>query len=57
MERSFYYVQEIAVDEALRRHGVARDFVEFMYVDAKKRGFDKIELDVWAFNENAVEFY
>ena len=55
--RSFYHVQEIAVDEAFRRQGVAKELFEFMKKDAQQRKLPKIELDVWAFNESAREFY
>lgn len=55
--RKYYHVQEIAVDEAFRRQGVARELFEFMKADAASRGLSKIELDVWAFNESAIEFY
>ena len=55
--RSFYHVQELAVDAAYRRRGVAAELFDFMKKDAAQRGFDKIELDVWAFNGSAVEFY
>lgn len=57
MARNFYHVQEIAVDEAFRRQGIARELFEFMKADAEKRKLNKIELDVWAFNESAIEFY
>ena len=30
---------------------------EFMIADAKKRNLGKIELDVWEFNDSAIEFY
>ena len=33
--RNFYHVQEIAVDEIYRRHGVAKELLEFMIEDAK----------------------
>lgn len=55
--RSFYHVQEIAVDVEFRRQGVAKELLEFMVADAKKRKFDKIELDVWEFNDSAIQFY
>ena len=55
--RSFYHVQELAVDEAFRRQGIAGELFAFMKKDAIKRGFDKIELDVWEFNVSAVDFY
>ena len=57
MERKFYHVQEIAVDEGFKRRGVGRELFEFMKEDAKRRKLNKIELDVWAFNESAIEFY
>ena len=57
LSRKFYHVQEIAVDEVFRRQGVAGELFEFMKEDAQKRGLNKIELDVWAFNESAIEFY
>jgi len=55
--RSFYHVQEIAVDKNHRRKGVAKELFDFMVEDAKQRNLDKIELDVWEFNESAIEFY
>lgn len=55
--RSFYHVQEIAVDENYRRKGVAKELLEFMVVEAKKRKLHRIELDVWEFNTSAIEFY
>ena len=29
----------------------------FCKQDAKNRGFDRLELDVWEFNEGAMKFY
>ena len=55
--RSFYHVQEIAVDANYRRQGVAKELLEFMIEDAKKRKLGKIELEVWEFNDSAIEFY
>ena len=57
LERKFYHVVEVAVDEAFRRQGVASEIFEFIKKDAKERGFKRIELDVWGFNESAREFY
>lgn len=55
--RSFYHVHELAVDEAYRRQGIATELFAFMKADAAKRKLARIELDVWAFNTSAVEFY
>ena len=55
--RDFYRVEEFGVDPAFRRKGVATALVEYMKADAKARGFARVELDVWAFNEGALAFY
>lgn len=55
--RNFYHVQEIAVDERFRRQGVASELLAFMKEEAKRKHLDKIELDVWEFNESAIKFY
>lgn len=57
MARGFYHIQEIAVDALYRRQGVAKELFEFMKEEAKKRLLNKIELEVWTFNESAIEFY
>ena len=57
LERRFYQVEEFGVDEAHRRQGVATALVEFMRQDAIDRGFDRIELDMWEFNQGALKFY
>ncbi len=56
-ERKIYYVTEIGVDAAFRRRGVGRELMEFMRVDATAKGFARIELDMWTFNEGALQFY
>ena len=55
--RRIYYVTEFDVDEAYRRQGVGRELMAFMEADAKAKGFARIELDMWTFNENARAFY
>lgn len=55
--RRFYHVDEFGVDEAFRRQGVATELFEFIKQEAKEKGFERIELDVWEFNEGAIKFY
>lgn len=57
LERSYYHVEEFGVDEACRRRGVASAMAEYWKRDAKEKGLDRIELDVWEFNEDALAFY
>lgn len=55
--RDVYYVTEFGVDEAYRRRGVGRELMDFMEADARAKGFPRIELDMWAFNQTAQAFY
>lgn len=57
LERRFYQVEEFGVDEAHRRQGFATALVKFMRQDATAKGFDRIELDMWKFNQGALKFY
>lgn len=55
--RDFYDVEEVGVDEQFRRQGIGRELFMFMQKDAKARGFARIELNMWEFNEGALAFY
>ncbi len=56
-ERNTYYVTEFGVDGAFRRRGAGRELLEFLRKDALNRGFARMELDAWAFNQEALAFY
>ena len=47
----------VAVAAEHRRRGVGRRLMDFVKADAREKGFPRIELDVWAFNEGAKQFY
>lgn len=55
--RDFLDIDEFGVDEKHRRQGVATELIEFLSSYAKSLGFDKLELNMWEFNESALEFY
>jgi ribosomal protein S18 acetylase RimI-like enzyme len=57
LARSFYHIEEFGVDPACRRMGVASALIEFSKNEATQKGFGKIELDMWDFNESALAFY
>ncbi len=57
LPRRYYQIHEFGVDAAFRRCGVATALINFCSKEAKKLHFDRMELDVWAFNEGAIEFY
>lgn len=57
LQRKFYQICEFGVDENFRRMGVATKLINFCKQEAKNKGFDRLELDVWEFNEDAIKFY
>jgi len=57
LPRRSVHVQEICVDEAAKRCGAGRALMEYIYEDARQRSYPRVELDVWAFNEDAYQFY
>lgn len=57
LPRRFSHVAEIGVDPAWHRKGVATALTDYLRKDANRRGFAKIELDVWEFNRSALAFY
>lgn len=57
LARRFVHVEEFCVDERCRRMGAGRALMAFIRNDAQSRGFSRVELDVWAFNEDARHFY
>ena len=56
-ERDFLDIDEFCVDEAQRRTGVATEMIAFIRSYARTQGFDRIELNTWEFNGDALAFY
>ena len=55
--RCYLHVEEFCVDESCHRQGVGRKLMEAIRKDAAENNCPRIELDVWAFNEGARQFY
>lgn len=55
--RKFYHIEEFGVDAAFRRQGIGTALIDFCRSEAVRKGFGRLELDVWAFNEAARKFY
>lgn len=51
------WVDEICVDEKYRSQGIGKLLINEIKKIAKEIGCNKIELNVWEFNERAREFY
>lgn len=53
----YCHVIEFGVDERHRRQGIGRALFGAIRERAENRGFSRIELDMWEFNEGALRFY
>jgi len=53
----FLEIEELGVDESCRRSGAGRALVESIKEIAKAKGFNRIDLNMWEFNDNALKFY
>ncbi len=56
-ERDFMDVDEFGVAEEHRRHGVASAMMGFIRKYTKEEGLNRLELNMWEFNRNALAFY
>ena len=57
VEQDFLDIDEFGVDEAYRRQGAATAMIDYIKEYAKDKGFHRIELNMWEFNEDALTFY
>ena len=51
------FISDIVVGKKFRRKGIAKKLFEEAEKTAKEKGALRIDLMVWAFNEDAIEFY
>lgn len=56
-DRHYLHVEEFCVDENHHRMGIGAKLMEALKQLARKKGYPRIELDVWGFNEGARQFY
>ena len=56
-KRDYLDIDEFGVDEACRRAGVATEMMAFIRAYAKENGFQRIGLNMWEFNQDALAFY
>ena len=56
-ERTTYFINDIVVDKNYRRKKIARKLYDLLLEKAKLEKVNSIELNVWAFNEDAIKFY
>ena len=52
-----YYLEDLYVDQALRRGGVGEALLRRIAARGRERGFERIDFQVLAWNEMAIGFY
>ena len=55
--RDYLDIDEFCVDQDHRRQGIAKAMIDFIRTYAKEQGFDRVELNMWEFNQGALAFY
>ena len=55
--RDYLDIDEFCVDQDHRRRGIAKAMIDFIREYAKGQGFDRLELNMWEFNQGALSFY
>ena len=55
--RKVYYIDNIVVDEKERKKGIGKNLYNYLKEEAKENNINSIELNVWSFNKDAIEFY
>lgn len=53
----FIYIEAVVIKEEYKNHKIGTKLYEELEKIAKKKKITKIELNVWSFNNNAIEFY
>ena len=56
-DRKILNIENICVDKNYQKKGIGKKLYEQLVQLAKERNIDNIELLVWGFNENAINFY
>ncbi len=51
------YIDDICVDENVRRQHVGKDLYDHVLAFAKENGFYNVTLNVWSCNPGALQFY
>lgn len=51
------WIDEIGVKEGYKKHGIGKKLMLYAKEEAKKDNCDRLELNCWSFNKDAIEFY
>ena len=51
------HLEDVCIDETCRGEGIGGALMDYVTAWAKENGCDRMDLDVWEFNEGARRFY
>ena len=57
LEQDFLEISEFGVDQSFRRQGAGIEMISFIQDYAREKGFQRLELNMWEFNQDALAFY
>ena len=57
MSQKVFFIEQLIVDEEIRNKGYSKELINYLKKIAKEKGYSKIELCCWEFNQNAKEVY
>lgn len=57
MAMQYIEVSEFGVDTCYHRQGIGRELMQWIKDHAARRGYSRVELNMWSFNEGALAFY
>ena len=56
-QRRLLFIEDICIDKNYTRKGIGRKLCDMAKQLAREENVSSIELNVWAFNKNAINFY
>lgn len=51
------YMDDLCIDKRFRGQGIGKKLFNFAVDIAKEKGAKRLDLMVWSFNKNAINFY
>lgn len=57
VKSKYIYIDDFCIKQAYKRKGIGKKLFNFILEYAKQQGVESVQLNVWSFNEDAIEFY
>lgn len=57
VKSKYIYIDDFCIKQAYKRKGIGKKLFNFILEYAKEQCVDSVQLNVWSFNEDAIEFY